>query len=324
MLTAILLSIATPRLEAIELYKQWKPKTTLTYQVKSHMFAESRHYMTSIFIPEDLDQNYTFTLEVGAVTSEGFANVVYKRPKMEIIEGETAERGSLTTIEEINEHYVLTMSPVNAITDLKDLTPKKKVGDGGGSLTWLRATNPFVDLDPQIPDLLGQFIGDLYRLALFIGNAETSVDFGPRLPLLEVEPGDTWNITASYQPQKLAGKDGKMATQRLDYVYKYEGPAETDGKKVERVSATLHLENDIAPFINDLLGVGPTRSGLRGLKMKLDAKMEFDLDPITRNTLAIRADSIGSYAIEVTKVPDRPVEEGKLKGRTRLKLLSIK
>jgi hypothetical protein len=52
--------------------------------------------------------------------------------------------------------------------------------------------------------------------------------------------------------------------------------------------------------------------------------MEFDLDPVTKNTIAIRADSTGSYAIEITKLPDRPVEEGKLKGRTRLKLVSIK
>ncbi len=321
MLTAVLLTVAMPGLEAVELYRQWKPKTTLSYQVKSHMFSESRHYMTSIFIPEDLDQNYTFTMEVGAVTDEGFATVTYKRPKMEIIEGETAERASLTKIEDINEHYILTISPVNAVTDLKDLTPKKK--EGGGGLKWLRTTGAAY-FEPGVQSIIGSFIGDLYRLSLFIGNADTAVDFGPRLPILEVEAGDTWNVTASYQPQKLSGKEGKMATQRLDYVYKYDGPMETDGKKIERVSATLHLENDIAPFINQMLGMTATRSGLRGLKMKLDAKMEFDLDPVTKNTLAIRADSLGSIAIEITEIPDRPVQEEKLKGRTRLKLVSIK
>ncbi len=323
MLTAALLTVALPRLEAVELYRQWKPKTTLTYQVKSHMFTEVRHYMTSIFIPEDLDQNYNYTLEVGAVTDEGFAAVTYKRPKMEIIEGETAQRGSLKRIEELNEHYVLTMSPVNAITDLKDLTPKKKEGSGGG-LKFMRSIGAGSRLDPGIQGILDRFIGDLFRLSLFIGNAETSVDFGPRLPLLEVEPGDTWNVTTSYQPQKLSGKDGKMATQRLDYVYKYDGPAETDQKKVERVTATLKLDNDLAPFINQMMGMSVAESGLRGLKMKLEAKMEFDLDPVTKNTLAIRADSVGSFSIEVTDIPDRPVIEQKLKGRTRLKLVSIK
>lgn len=322
MLSAVLLAAALPASAPVELYRQWKPNTTLTYQVKSHLFAESRHYMTSIFIPEDLDQNYTFTMQVGAVTGEGFANVVYKRPKMEVIYGETAERGSLTEIEELNEHLVLTISPVNAVTDVKDLTPKKKKEGDGGLLLFRTAGDGALASESQ--DILDRFIGDLYRLALFIGNADTAVDFGPRLPLLEVEPGDTWHVTASYQPQKLSGKEGKMATQRLDYTYKYDGQVEVDGKKLERITATLAFDNDIAPFINDAIGMKPAESGLRGLKMKLDAKMEFDLDPVTKNTLAIRADSVGAFSIEITQIPDRPVQENKLKGRTRLKLVSIK
>jgi hypothetical protein len=321
MLSAVLLAAAYPATAPVELYRQWKPNTTLAYQVKSHLFVESRHYMTSIFIPEDLDQNYNFTLQVGAVTGEGFANVTYKRPKMEIIYGETAERGSLTEVEDVNQHYVMSMSPVNAITDLKDLTSKKKEGDGGQLLFRVRTDGT---LAPQSQDILQRFIGELYRLALFIGNAETAVDFGPRLPLLEVEPGDTWNVTASYQPQKLSGKEGKMATQRLDYTYKYDGQVEVDGKKLERITATLAFDNDIAPFINEAIGMKPAQSGLRGLKMKLDAKMEFDLDPVTKNTLAIRADSTGAFSVEITQIPDRPVQENKLRGRTRLKLLSIK
>lgn len=322
MLIAVLLAASRPQSEAVELYRQWKPKTTLSYQVKSHMFSETRNYTHSTFIPDDLDQNYDFTMAVGSVTPEGFATVEYKRPKVEIIQGESASSASKTTIDEIKEHYVLTMSPVNAITDLKDLTPKKKEGDGGAR--WLRATGVAAYLHPAVQDPVGAFVGDLYRLALFIGNAETSVDFGPRLPLLEAEPGDTWNVTASYQPQKLQGKPGKMATQRLDYVYVYNGVVESDGKKIHRVTATLKLDTDIAPFINEMLGMTSARSGLRGLKMKLDAKMEFDLDFETKNTLAIRADSVGSLSIEITQLQDVPYEEEKLKGRTRLKLVSIK
>jgi hypothetical protein len=321
MLTAVLFAtVAMPGTQAVELYRQWKPNSLLTYQVKSHLYAESRHYMTSIYIPETLDQNYNFTMKVGEVSTEGFAKVDYKRPKVEVIEGETAESPAVTRFEELNEHLALTLSPVNAITEVKDLTPKKKE-DGGGGLLWLRAT---ATMGPEVQDIIGSFVGDLYRMALFIGNAETAVDFGPRLPLLEVEKGDTWEITASYQPQKLKGKPGQMATQRLDYTYVYDGVVEVEGKKLHRITATLKFDNDIAPFVNDMLGMTAAQSGLRGLKLKMDAKMEFDLDHETKNTLAIRADSVGSMAIEVTEIPDRPVIEENIKGRTRLKLLSIK
>jgi hypothetical protein len=142
--------------------------------------------------------------------------------------------------------------------------------------------------------------------------------------VLEVEPGYTWEITSSYQPQKLKGKEGKMATQRLDYTYTYIGVVEVEGKKLHRVSAALNFDNDIAPFINDMLGMKPSESGLRGLKLKMDAKMEFDLDYETRNTVAIRADSVGAMSILITELPDVPYMEQNIKGRTRLKLLSIK
>lgn len=319
MLSAVLLAVSVPAAAPVELYRQWKPNTTLTYQVKSFLYTEERNFNTSIYIPQTLDQNYTYTFTVGEVDGEGFASVDYKRPKVEIIEGETAHSAAKTRFEELNEHLVLRLSPVNAITDVKDLTPKKKEGDGG-----LNLLTEAVGVAPATQDIIGSFVGDLYRLALFIGNADTSVDFGPRLPLLEVEPGDTWEVTASYQPQKFAGKEGKMASQRVDYLYTYVGVVESEGKKLHRVTATMKFDNDVAPFVNDMLGMTSARSGLRGLRLKFDAKMEFDLDHETKNTLAIRADSTGSMVIEITQIPNQPYVEENIKGRTRLKLVSIK
>ena len=138
---------------------------------------ESRHYMTSIFIPEDLEHLYEFTLVVGDVTSEGFAEVDYTRPTMDVTEGETVESPPVTTVEELNEHPTLTMSPVNAITALKDLTPKKD-DDGDGRRMMIRSIAD--RLASKIQDPVDDYINDLYRLALFIGNADTAIDFGPR------------------------------------------------------------------------------------------------------------------------------------------------
>ena len=287
-----------------------------------------RHYMTSVFIPEDLSNKYQYTFDVGEVTGEGFATVDYKRPKLETTEGETVDHPPITKTEDLNEHLILTLSPVNAITNVKDLTPKKPDkpggGGGGGGLREMLAMARANGLSNQVANPVTSFIQDLYRLAMFIGSPETSLDFGPTLPLLEVEPGDTWNATASYQPQKLQGKKGKMAPQRLDYQYKYVGFVDDNGKKIHRVTATLHFDNDIAPYINDLMGTLPSESGLRGLKLKLDAVMEFDLDYATKNTLAARATSTGSIVIEVTELPETPLIEENLKGRTRLKLVSLK
>lgn len=323
MLTAALaLTLAKPT-PAVELYRQWKEGTTLSYQVLSHLYTESRDFQSTIFIPDEMDQNYDFTFNVKKVTGEGFATVEYKRPKVQIIEGETVDSPPVTKYEELNEHLEIEMSPVNALTAIKDLSPKKPEKDGGGlARAMLRMRNAGVPVETQ--QVVGSFIGDLYRMALFIGDPETSVDFGPFLPLLEVEVGDTWKHTAAYQPQKLKDKKGKMAPQRIDYVYTYKGVGELNGKKVHQISATLSLDTDIAPYINDLLGMPPSRTGLRGLKMKMQANMDFDLDFDTKHTLAVRANSAGSFVIEITQLQDVPFIEENVKGRTRLKLQSIK
>ncbi|HXH62108.1 MAG TPA: hypothetical protein VNI20_12215 [Fimbriimonadaceae bacterium] len=327
MLTALILSAVVQQQDSIELYRQWKPNTKLTYEVKTRLQVESRNYNTSIFIPESTRNQYQYTMDVGDVTSEGFAKVDYKRPEVTVTDGETAEHPPITKVEKLDEHYVMSMSPINAITDLQDLTPKKKDedkdkdkkgGGGGGGLYVVGGPAP-----AQLA--MGGFIQSLYQLAIFIGNADTSIDFGPRLPLLEVEPGDTWKVTASYQPQKLEGKKGKMVPQRLDYLYTYVGLVDnSDGQKVRRVTADLDLNTDIAPWYNDMVEETPRESHLRGLKLKLKAHIDFDLDPKTNNTLAARATSQGSLIVEITDIPNVPYEEQNIRGRTTLKLVSMK
>jgi len=321
MLTALLIAATAAPTSAVELYRQWKPNSKVTYEVSSDLQIESRNYTHTVFIPSEQGTKYQFTFEVGKVTDEGFASVAYKRPTVDVIQGETVEHPPITTTEKVNEHLELTMSPVNAITGLKDLTPKKpKEGDGGMTLLSFREGSA---VSPEAQDMIGGFIQDLFRLAMFVASPETSMDFGPSLPLLEVEPGDTWKVTASYQPQLLKDKKGKMAPQRLDYTYTYDGIVDSAGKKVHRVSAVLNLDTDIGAFLNDLLGAAPSQTGLKALKLKLDAKMEFDLDLETKNTIAGRGTSAGSIVVEIPQL-SVPVEEANIRGRARLKLVSIK
>lgn len=323
MLTALLLMSASSPTAPVELYRQWKQDSKITYEVNSDLLIESRDYEIGTFIPSEQGTKYQFTFEVGKVTSEGFATVAYKRPTVSNIEGETVDSPPKTTVEKLNEHLELTMSPVNAITGLKDLTPKKeekKPGGGGLASVYFR---PGSAVSPAAQDMVSGFIQDLFRLAMFVASPETSMDFGPSLPLLEVEPGDTWKVTASYQPQQLKDKKGKMAPQRLDYTYTYDGVVDVNGVKLHRVSAVLHLDTDIGAFINDLLGLPPSRTGLKSLKLKLDAKMEFDLDLATKNTVTGKGTSNGSIVVEVPQLTV-PAEEANIRGRARLKLVSFK
>ena len=322
MLTALAVATVLVGQDPVELYRQWQPSETLVYEVRTSLSIETRHFNTSIYIPEDLEHLYKFTLVVGDVTSEGFAEVDYTRPTIDVTEGETVESPPVTTVEELNEHFKLTMSPVNAITGLKDLTPKKDDDDGNGRITTL--LNLGGRLSRNLQDPIDGFINDLYRLALFIGSTDTAIDFGPRLPLFEIEPGEEWQVTASYQPKSLKGEKGKMAPQRLDYTYTYQGVQESDGKKVHRVTADLELDTDIAPYINDLMGMTAAESGLRGLQLKLKAHIDFDLDYETKHTIGAMARSQGEMTIEITEIPTVPLLERKLRGRTRMRILSRK
>ncbi|MBX7132517.1 MAG: hypothetical protein K1X67_07555, partial [Fimbriimonadaceae bacterium] len=163
---------------------------------------------------------------------------------------------------------------------------------------------------------LNQYQQEIFRLALCVGNFDTSLDLSPKLPFEEVKVGETWKKTASYAPQVIKGK-GKSAVQRLDYTYTYEGIVDSEsGKKVHRVKAVLKLDTDVAPFINGLLDMKPEESGLKGMTLKLDQTILWDLDLKTRKTLLAVAESKGESNVVLTQNPNEPYQEIRLKGRT--------
>src|SRR6185503_9045552 len=103
MLTAVLALTLPANQPAVELYRQWKEGTTLSFQVTSKLMTEQRDYNTSIFIPDSQNQDYNFTFLVKKVSGEGFATVEYKRPYIDITFGETADSAPVTKKEEVNE-----------------------------------------------------------------------------------------------------------------------------------------------------------------------------------------------------------------------------
>ncbi|MCH7903935.1 MAG: hypothetical protein IH944_05125 [Armatimonadetes bacterium] len=303
--------------EPVDLYRQFKAGEELEYEVKSNLMVERRHYLTSTYIPDEIDQNYKFTMKVVEILADGFAKIDYRRPEMTIILGETAFEPPVKEIEELNWRFTMTLSPVNALTDVIDLTPKKDDDDGDGGM--LRALSHRAK--GQAQDSVMNFMVELYRLALFVGSLDTAIDLAPRLPLFEVEPGETWEETVAYQPQKLKGS-GKVRPQRLDYTYTFIGLIEKpDGTKVYRVTADLELDTDAAPFVNDMLGMKPSESGLSKIILKIKSHIDFDLDPETKRTLSARARSDGEAAIWLTQLPTVAYIEEKIRGRTTMKLL---
>jgi len=298
----------------IELQRKFTQGQKLTYQVKSHILVEHSEINLPIGIPEELDINYESSLLFKEVKPTGFATVEYRRPTMVEITGETAQSAPKSKTEKVDINYTMQLSPINEITEAVKLEDKK-----GGTSKLMRSYTA-LPVAPPTAQLIGQFSGELYRLALWIGSMETSLEFNPKLPFEDVKPGDTWKRTVSYQPQALKGGKGKQAVQRLDLTYKYEGRAQVNGKEVERITATVKLDTDAAPFVNQLLDMKPGESGLKALKLKMDSNLVFDLDPKTLLTLTAKSKSKGSWSLYLTRFGDQPRVEEQITGESSLKL----
>lgn len=319
-LIAVVVAAASP--QAITLNRVNKGGEIQKYKVLSRLNIEQKQIGMDYFLPERFDLNYDFTLEVKKEKVDGIVEALYKRPTMTQVQGETAEAPSKSTVEKVNMQYKIDLSPINKLLAMEDLSPKKpdpaKPATGGGGL---RLMSPNMILSPVQGSMISSFIGELQRLALFVGSLESSMDFQPKLPLFEVSKGDTWKETVSYSPQKLKSKSGKTVMQRLDYTYVYDGIVESKGIQVHRITATLDMNADMAQFIKDTMGPAEfAASGLKELRFNLKAKIDYDLDINSRKTLRAEGNSEGGFKIVVTQYPDEPVAEQKLKGKTTMTL----
>ncbi len=306
------------QLDEIELARSFTKGQIMVYDVKSNLQSEIKEGEMSYFLPVEVDINFQSTSRVQDV-KDGFASILYERPEMVIIDGETADSPPKTHVEKIGVKALLTLSPINEVTDVKDLSDKKGVKKSGLSL--LAIHRDYSNNSKQ--DFISSLVGNLQQMALFIGNLDISLDLSPKLPVEPVKPGDTWKKTVSYQPQSLKGTD-KQAIQRLDFVYKYEGLKEVDGRKVHQVSASLDLDTDAALFLNQVLGMKPEESNLKEVRMVYKSRLVFDLDEKTKMTLSATGESAGKFDIILNSDPNNPIHQQKFKARNKLKLVSLK
>lgn len=331
MLTAII-AVATSawsmQAEPTEVYRTFVKGETYSYSVKAHMLVEQSSDFVSA-IPDEVDILYDFTAKVLSVQEGGFARLLYSRPTITEVEGENADHGPIPHVEKVNMLYELGVSPINEVTDSKDVSKDKdkdKKGGGGVSAEVLNRAQKLMarGVPAKTALQLGGFQSDLYRLCLFVGSMDSALDFNPKLPLDEVKIGDTWKKTVSYQPQKVKGDaNNKQAIQRLDMVYKYEGPMEVDGKKITRISASVSLDTDAAEYINQMMGTRPSQSGLKSFPLKFHTDINFDLDPKTNDTLLAKAKTKGEWQIELAGQSTPAVKE-LISGEAQMKLTSKK
>jgi hypothetical protein len=316
-LTAVVAAIATSQVPDVQLARAYKLGEKLTYSVTSNLSVQTRQRGLQTWIPSDLELNYQFTTEVRALKPEGMADLLYLRPTMTIIEGETFDSPPKKKVENLKYNMLLTMSPANEVINVKDLNPPAKPKAGGKG----RFAAPMYGRTTQQIPFIGQFIGEVQRLALFAGNFESALDFAPRLPFEKLKVGDSWKRTVGYSPQKLKGKDGKTVNQRLDYTFTYKGPADSNGKKVLRVVGECALDTNLADYINGLYEMKPEETGLKSIPLRFKAKIDFDLDPATKKTVLANANSEGGFEIILSDLPSEPIQEETYKGRTQMRLV---
>ena len=304
----------------ILLRREYVPHQKFAYAVRSSLHSERRDKHLVTWMPSDLDINYDFSLVVEALKSDGIAIVRYRRPSTTEIEGETFDSPEKTTVSRSDVDLRLTISPFNEVLEMKNLRPKAT--SLGGRANWLAyhsSHRPRSFLRSQDADFATQFVGELERLSLFVGNLDSTLDLAPRTPFRALKIGDAWKQTVGYQPQRIKGKD-EQAVQRLDYTYTFRGLVDGEKGKVLRVEAKLDFSNDLADFIRQLTAADSDQLGLQRFPLGLKATILFDLDPKSKITL--RADAASEASFEVF-VPNRddPVYEQRMKGHTTLSLV---
>lgn len=299
--------------DTTELYREFTKGESWNYTVKAHLLTDNAELGRSA-LPSTIDFVYDWSATVKSVDEAGFAKVEYKRPFITQIEGETEDSGPRSTKIPLDMHVEMQLSPINEITDVKEI--EKPKGKSGGGITRFVRSMEAAGFSPRTALQLGGFQQDLYQMALFIGSMETALDFNPKLPLDSIAVGETWKKTVSYQPQALKGSK-EQAVQRLDMEYKYDGIMDVNKVKVHRISATIKLDTDAALYINQMMGTTPGQSGLKSFPLQLDSKIEFDLDLKSKKTLRAEANTVGHWSIFQSGINQAVVTED-LKGRATM------
>lgn len=311
-----------PAQESVQLSRVMRKGEVYAYKVHGWMYSEQRQPGLDTFLPSEEGTDYDFTLAIAEEKADGIVRAIYRRPFMTIITGESFEAPERRQKVKSDWNLQLDVSPLNEILEVKDITPKPVKKPEKKPAQFLRSTTAFRSMHPTSQGIVNQYISDVYRLAMFVGDLDSGMDFNPKLPYSAIKPGKTWKKTVGYSPQRLKGSKAS-AVQRLDYIFTYVGVVESGTKKFHRVTAALNLDTDAGEYINQSMGMKPTDSGLKRFGLKLKALIEYDLDLKTCATVAARANSEGSATLELTTSTAAALEL-LMKGKSTLDLTSVK
>jgi hypothetical protein len=303
----------------VELLRKWTAGEKLTYVTKAQFTDEQRIGDLQTFIPTDQDITYRHTLHVQKVKADGIAEVLFDRPNMTIIIGDTGSSSAKSLVEKTDINQLLDISPTNKVLNVKNVDNKKEKKGGLNDLNLLRKSQgDLADLITQ--KFLVDFVQDFQRLAFFVGSGESGLDVSPVMPFEEVKVGDTWKATATYQPQKLKGQGDKQAVQRLDFTYTYLGLMKSkEGKDIQRIQAKVDFTNDMVDYARQVVGASRSSMQVKSAPIKFNAMINFDLDPSTLHLVKAVAESQGSFSFSLKGI-DQPYVEDRFKGRTVVKL----
>lgn len=297
---------------AVTLSHAMKVGDKVSGRVKGHLVTETRQPGLDTWLPDETWLQYDYYLEVTKEKADGIVDAKYRRPTFSTtVPAEGGE--NKTTVEKVNMTADVTISPINEILAVKDTTPKK-AGSNIRRALLLRGVHG------KSLDMIGDVLGDIYRLSMFIGSLDSSLDFQPKLPFDEVKEGDTWKRTVSYSPQALDSKGGKSVMQRLDMVYTYKGIVDSDGKKAYRVNGSLDVNADMMKYMKDNFGPDAQEilAQIKEISYRLNASINYDLDMKTCSVLKASSLAKGDLRLVGTQVQEALMEQ-KITAETSLK-----
>ncbi|MBX3118923.1 MAG: hypothetical protein KF784_07635 [Fimbriimonadaceae bacterium] len=319
-LACLVIGMPAQQAEPIQLGRVYTKGEKAKYEVHSKLTTESRQVGLDTWIPDDLDLIYQYSYEVVEMKADGICVMRYLRPTMTQIKGATADAPAKKTTEKVDYNLELTVSPSNELLNVKDLTPKKdpKKPPTVNFIAAMRAGGK--ERQDVLGGFLNQFVGEIYRLAMFAGSLDSSLDFNPKMPYDETKVGETWKRTVGYSPQKQQGSE-KMAVQRMDYTYTYKGIVDVSGQKYQRITADILLKSDLAEFIHQSFNVKSSVTGLKEIPLNFKASVDFDLDPKTFKTIRANGTSSGGFSIFITDLQNEALQEERFQSRISMKIV---
>lgn len=311
-----LLLLASAQAAPIELVRTFVKNEQSRYSVRGNLTVESRSGELKTFMPQDIGYSYDFTTTVQSLDADGNARILYERPTLTQVDGETADTPVQRKVERLNWRNLLVVSTLNELLDFKEApkTPRQS-----------RAIRPEPQQVFRLP--IEEFTSELQRLALFIGPVSDSLDFNPKFPLDAVKVGDTWKRTMGFQPQRLKGSE-RVAVQRIDYTYTYRGIRTENGKPFRVIEAGIDFNTDLAEYFNQILDLKKENSPIKSIPVTFKSTIEFFLDPKTNRTIEAYARSQGGFRLFIGQTQEEAMREAEVeerfRGETTMKLTSFR